>query len=108
MIDSRAKGKRTELELVQIFRRHGWPLAHRTSDGRVQAARGDISDGPSGVHVESKSGRLRLVDALDQIARDANPLDMPLLAYRPDRHDWLGITYLEDLLPLLALKEGLR
>lgn len=104
-INARAKGKRTELELAALLRAHGWPDAGRTSDGRAQHARGDIANGPQAVHIESKAGNLKLTAALDQIARDANPLDTPLLAYRPNRHPWLGVMYLEDLLPLLALKE---
>src|SRR5665213_127347 len=99
MINARAKGKRTELELVHIIRAHGWPQAHRTSDGRAQSARGDIAGGPAGVHIDSKSGKLMLTAALDQIDRDANPHDVRVLAYEANRHGWLGITYVEDLLP---------
>ncbi len=105
MINARAKGKRSELELVHLLHAYGWPEAQRTSDGRAQAARGDVAFGPAGVHLEAKSGVLKLTAALDQIKRDANPLDMPVLAHRPDRHPWLGITLLEDLLPLLRLRE---
>jgi hypothetical protein len=104
-INARAKGKRSELELTHILREHGWPHAARTSDGRAQVARGDVAFGPQGFHVESKAGNLKLTAALDQIARDAHHLDTPLLAYRPDRHPWLGVMYLEDLLPILKLRE---
>lgn len=106
MIDSRRKGADAERELVRILRAAGWPLACRTSDGRVQAARGDIANGPEGTHIEAKSGNLKLTAALDQVARDAISLDMPLLAYKPARHAWLGVVYLEDLLPLLKLRES--
>lgn len=102
----RVKGATGELEIVHLLRAHGWPQAQRTHDGRIQSMRGDISGGPEAVHIEVKRHeRLNVPAALDQIARDANPLDLPLLVHRPSRHAWMATLPLEDLLPLLRLRE---
>lgn len=106
MTDSRMKGKRGELEIAHMLRAGGWPNAARTSDGRAQSARGDIAHGPAGCHIEVKRAqRLNVPAALDQIVRDSNPLDLPILVHRPSRHGWMATLPLVDLLPLLALKE---
>lgn len=106
MINSRSKGKRGELEVVHILRAHGWTKAGRTSDGRTQSARGDIQHGPEACHIEVKlAEKLSVPAALDQLERDSDPLDMPVLIHRPSRHGWMATIALEDLLPLLALRE---
>src|SRR5947209_4974609 len=106
MIDSRAKGKRGELEVVSILHEHGWGLARRSSDGRSQAGRCDIVNGPAGCSLEIKSvERLNVPAALDQLARDSNPLDVPILVHRPSRHAWMATLELTELLALLRLKE---
>ena len=106
MIDSRAKGARGEREVVRILRAHGWPNAHRTSDGRTQSARGDIAGGPPGVHLECKLvSKLNVPKALDQLIADARPCDIPVLVHRPSRHEWSATLSLEDLLVLLQLRE---
>ena len=106
MIDSRAKGKRRELEVVHILHRHGWGFAERTSNGRDQGGRGDIAHGPAGCHIEVKGEeRLSVPKALDQAIRDADRLDIPIVIHRPSRHVWMATLPLEDLLPLLWLRE---
>ena len=102
----RTKGAVAEREIVNLLKDHGWTAARRTSDGREQNARGDIANGPAGCHIEVKrQERLNVPAALDQVARDANDLDVPLLVHRPSRHPWMVTLPLSDLLPLLALKE---
>jgi hypothetical protein len=102
----RTKGAAAEREVAGILRDHGWPNARRTSDGREQIARGDIAGGPQGCHVEVKrQERLNVPAALDQVRRDADPLDVPLLIHRPSRAAWMVTLPLEELLPLLALRE---
>jgi hypothetical protein len=104
---SRDKGARFEREIVTLLRTNGWPRAARCQDGRVQTARGDVIDGPQGVHLECKfHERLNVPKAFDQVRRDANPLDIPVLVHRPSRHVPMATLPLEDLLPLLRLKEA--
>lgn len=102
----RAKGAAAEREVVHALHRHGWGFAERTSRGDSQADTGDIAHGPAGVHLEVKrQERLNLPDAFDQCAERTNHLDMPVVIHRPSRHVWMATLPLEDLLPLLALKE---
>lgn len=104
---SRDKGARGELEVVALLHDHGWTRARRTHDGREQANRGDIANGPAGVHFEVKrQERLNVPAAFAQIERDAPPLDMPVLVHRPSRCDWMATIPLDDLLPLLQLRDA--
>jgi hypothetical protein len=102
----RLKGASAEREVVQILHRHGWGFAERTSRGVAQIGCGDIAHGPAGVHLEVKrSERLNICAALDQAIRDAHELDIPVVVHRPSRHVWMATLPLEELLPLLRLKE---
>lgn len=102
----RRKGKSGELEVVHALHRHGWGFAERTSNGRHQGARGDIAHGPAGVHLEVKRHeRLNVPKALDQAIADARATDVPIVVHRPSRHEWMATLPLEELLPLLALRE---
>jgi hypothetical protein len=104
---SRDKGAEFEREVVSILRAAGWPLAERTSNGRVQSARGDIAGGPPGVHIECKrQERLNVPKTFDQVLRDANPLDIPVMVHRPSRHAIMATLPLEELLPLLRSREA--
>jgi len=103
----RLKGKRGELEVVHLLRDAGWPEARRTSDGREQRQRGDIANGPVGVHFECKFvERLNVPKALAQVEADANPWDIPVLVHRPSRHEWKATLPLDELLALLKLREA--
>lgn len=102
----RRKGATGELEIVHLLRAAGWKNAQRTSDGRAQSARGDIVNGPEGVHIEVKRQEaLNVPKALRQIESDANPLDLPVLIHRPSRQDWMATLPLDELLALLRLRE---
>lgn len=103
---SRDKGAAAELEVARIVRAAGWPKARRTSDGREQALRGDIAHGPAGVHLEVKRVEsARVWDWWEQAQGDLTVGYMPVVAFRRSRSPWLALTELDDLLPLLALKE---
>jgi hypothetical protein len=102
----RSKGARGEREVVQAFRAAGWINAERTSRGVAQAGKNDIAHGPAGCAIEVKYvEKLSVPKALDQLVRDSDPLDTPILVHRPSRHPWMATLPLADLLPLLALKE---
>jgi hypothetical protein len=106
---SRTKGKAAELEVVHILQRHGWPEAERTSRGRAQYGSCDIRHGPRGVACEVKrQERLAVPAALDQLARNALPGEIPVLIHRPSRHQWMATLPLTDLLPLLVLRESIH
>jgi hypothetical protein len=103
----RCKGAVAEREVVQLLRDHGWTTARRTSDGRGQQTRGDITNGPAGAHLEIKrQERLNVPAALRQAHADANPLDVPIVIHRPSRQAWMATLPLDDLLALLQLRES--
>lgn len=105
-LTERRKGAAGELEVVKILRAHGWGFAERTSRGVAQKGRCDIANGPAGCAIEVKrQERLSVPAALDQLSRDAGPHDIPILVHRPSRHAWMATIPLEELLPLLRLKE---
>lgn len=102
----RRKGAAAEREIIALIREAGWPHARRTSDGRTQTGRGDVTGGPAAVHLEIKRHeRLNVPGALAQVRFDADPLDIPVLVHRPSRSDWMATLPLSDLLDLLALRE---
>jgi Holliday junction resolvase len=102
----RRKGAKAELEVARIIRDAGWPKARRTSDGREQALRGDITHGPAGVHLEVKRfEKAHVWEWWEQAQGDLRVGYMPVVAFRRSRAPWLALTELDDLLPLLALKE---
>jgi len=102
----RRKGAAAEREAIALIRRAGWPNARRTSDGRAQIGRGDVADGPAGVHLEIKrQERLNVPGALAQVRADSDAQDVPVLVHRPSRSGWMATLPLPDLLDLLALRE---
>jgi hypothetical protein len=103
----RRKGAVGEREVVQLLHDHGWRDARRTSDGLGQQTRGDITNGPAGIHVEIKrQERLNVPAALRQAHDDANALDVPVVIHRPSRSPWMATLPLDDLLELLQLREA--
>jgi Holliday junction resolvase len=104
-LTERAKGARGELEVVGLLQAAGWPLARRTHDGREQARRGDIANGPEGVHLEVKrTERASVWRWWEQATADAGSAT-PIVAFRRSRSDWLAVVELDELLALLALRE---
>jgi hypothetical protein len=103
----RRKGAVAEREVVQLLRDYGWRTARRTSDGRGQQSRGDVTNGPAGAHLEIKcQERLNVPAALRQAHDDANPLDVPIVVHRPSRQEWMATLPLDELLALLQLRES--
>lgn len=102
----RAKGARGERQIVALLREHGWPNARRTHDGRDQAGRGDVANGPAGCHLEVKLvERLNVPKAVSQAINDAAPTDIPIVVHRPSRAPWMATLPFDELLALLALRE---
>jgi Holliday junction resolvase len=102
----RRKGATGEREVVDILKAAGWPYARRTHDGREQALRGDIALGPEGVHLECKRTEKASVWAWwGQASSDAGVAAIPVVAFRRSRSPWLALIELDELLPLLALRE---
>ena len=94
-MNSRAKGKRAELELSRKLREYGYDCRRGQ---QYSAANGDADVvGLPGIHIECKRvERLNLEDAMAQSRRDAREEEIPVVMHRKTRSPWLVTTTLED------------
>lgn len=101
----RAKGKIGELEVVRLLRASGWPLAERTSNGRLQGS-ADIANGPEACLMEvRRRERLNVPAALAEVAEKAGAHDVPVVVHRRSNERWIASLPFDELLALLYLRE---
>ena len=98
-MNSRAKGKRGELELSQLLRKHGFEARrgqqYNGSDGSADVV------GVPGLHIECKRvERLDLSGALAQSVNDARDGEIPVVMHRKDRGEWMCTMRLSDFINL--------
>lgn len=104
MNSSKRKGEAGEREVLEMVRVH-WPRATRNFASGARG-NGDIAYGPAGVVIECKRAeRTAIWDWWEQASKDAALLT-PVVAFRRSRSPWLAIVELEELLALLARREG--
>lgn len=102
-INSKAKGKRYELEVASRFRAEGYD-ARRTA--QYCGKTGDASDvvGPPGIHIEAKhSEKMELYKWMAQAIRDADAAgsgELPLVIHRKNHADTLVTMRFEDWIQL--------
>lgn len=100
-INSRAKGVRGELELAAILREYGFE-AKRGQQHAGGADSQDVKHNIDGFHFECKLVEgLSLYPAMEQAKRDKAPDDIPVVAHRRNKKEWLAILPLRDFLKLL-------
>lgn len=94
-MNSRAKGKRAELELSRKLREYGYDCRRGV---QYSGANGDADVvGLPGIHIECKRvERLNLEDAMAQARRDAREGEIPVVMHRKTRSPWMVTTTLED------------
>ena len=98
-INSRAKGKRGEVELARKLREYGY----ETRRGQqYSGANGDADVvGLPGIHIECKRvERLNLYDAISQSRHDARQGEIPLVMHRKDNCEWLVTLRLDDFMEI--------
>jgi len=101
---ARRKGKVGELEVVRLLRDGGWPYAHRSSRGTAQ--KGDIEKGPAAAVIEVRRREaLSVPAAMREVIGRCESHELPLLIHRSSRSPWLVTMELDELLPLLRLRE---
>ena len=101
----RSKGNRAEREVIDILKAHGWTGARRNFQSGGQGG-GDVIGGPEGCNVEVKHREAcRIWDWIAQSEADARPTELPLVVFRRNRSGWYACLPLEELLPLLAMRE---
>ena len=97
MTNSRAKGKRGELELVRKLKAAGFDV--RRGQQYCGAAGDADVVGLQGIHIEAKRNeRLNLYDAMAQSVHDARPGEIPVVFWRKNNCEWLATLRLEDYL----------
>lgn len=107
-INSRAKGKRGELNFVNECKKHGYNV--RRSQ-QYCGNTGEAMDviGLQGIHCEVKNSKvLRLKEYLEQAKNDcekANKGNLPAVFYKIPRGDWVTIMPLEAWLQLYGLSD---
>ncbi len=107
-MNSRAKGKRGELEVVAVAKAAGFPDAARTSDGRAQDQRGDISGVPL-LHLEVKRVQRFDIEAwMDQARSDRPPGTIATVVHRRNDMPWLATMDFDALLGLVLRYELYR
>lgn len=102
-INSRAKGKRGELEIAHLLREYGYNDARRTA--QYCGNTGDASDvvGLPNIHIEVKRvEKLNIEKAMAQSSRDARDGEMPVVMHRKDRHPWLVTMSMGDFMEMYS------
>lgn len=98
-MNSRAKGKRGELELASYLRSRGY-TARRGVQFHGGADSPDVV-GIDGVHIECKRVEAgNPYDWLDQAVNDAGANKMPVVMHRRNGRDWIAVLRLDDYLQL--------
>lgn len=98
-INSRAKGKKGELELVHKLNEYGFNTRRSV---QYSGANGDADVvGIEGLHIECKRvEQLNIDKALQQSIRDARPFEFPIVAHRKNYEDWKVTMRLEDFIAI--------
>lgn len=102
MTNSKRKGKIGELEWANFLKDHGFEDARRTQQYSGVGGTGDVI-GLDGHHCEVKRvEKLNLLKAMQQAQRDSEGTDnIPIVAHRRNRGEWLVTLRAEDYLELL-------
>lgn len=101
-INSKDKGKRGERAWKEMLEKYGWE-ARRTGFHQSQQGHDapDVTCEALPAHWEVKSAKKCLIGPwMDQAANDAKPYQMPIVAWKPDRKDWVVMLNAEYLLIL--------
>lgn len=94
-MNSRAKGKRGELELSALLKENGF----NTRRGQQYCGSNGDADvvGLPGIHIECKRvENLNIYKAIEQAKNDAKEGEMPTVFHRKDRKEWLVTMRFED------------
>ena len=98
LVNSRAKGKRGELEIVRLLKNYGYDCRRGQQYNGIG---GEDIVGLPGTHWEIKRvQKLNLTDAYLQSKRDAQEGQIPIVCHRKDYEDWLVTLSLEDFMTI--------
>lgn len=100
MMNSRNKGKRGELELSNLLKKHGY----ETRRGQQYCGANGDADviGIPGIHIECKRvEKLNLENAYIQAVADAKDGEVPTVWHRKNRQPWMVTLSAEDFIGFL-------
>lgn len=101
-INSKQKGSRGERELRDVLRKYGYQARR----GQQYSGTPDSPDVKSNIpnhHIEVKrTESLSVYKALEQAKADKRENEVPLVAHRRSRKEWIAILPLEDYMNLLV------
>lgn len=103
-MNSRDKGKRGELELSNLLKKHGFD----TRRGQQYCGANGDADvvGIPGIHIECKRvEKLNLEKAFEQACYDAKNGEVPTVWHRKNRMPWLVTLAAEDFIKLLKERD---
>lgn len=105
-LNSRAKGKRAEQAFINEYLRPYWPAAARNVD-QSKTDKRDVVE-VAGVHFQIKAVEsLSIWAALAQACTEADPTDIPVVAFKRNRSKWFCALEADELIALLRLREAL-
>ena len=104
-INGRRKGKVGELEFIARHVAPHWPEARRNLEQHTGDKRDCLA--VAGIHFQIKRVEsLNIWAALDQAITESAPHDVPIVAFRRNRSPWFGALEMDELIPLLRLREA--
>lgn len=107
MTNSRAKGAVGEREFAKFCREHGYGETRRGQ--QFSGLEGEDCVGLPGIHIECKRVEaLNIEKAMAQSIRDAKEDQVPIVAHRKNRHEWLITMPAELWFQLYKEWEGKR
>lgn len=107
MINSRQKGARSERELRDVFKEHGFDQAYRGQQfqGGTESPDVVVPELPW-LHIECKNVKnLNIWKALEQAIRDAGDQKAPAVFFKRNGTDWFVAMPVEDWFELLIKAE---
>ena len=104
-INSKAKGKRSELEIARIFREYGYEDARRGVQYNGADGSADVLGLPN-IHAEIKhQEKLNIYSAMEQAIGDAREGEIPAVFHRRNRDYWKVTLRLEDFMEIYKVWE---
>ncbi len=105
MTNSIQKGKAGEREFANYLKSFGIE-ARRGQQFSGGGDSPDVVHSLPGIHFEVKRvERFKLWDAMEQAETDRREGDIPVVAHRANRRDWVVVLYAEDFINLVKKKD---
>lgn len=102
LVNSKAKGKRGELEVAKLLRDYGFE-ARRGQQFSGSPDSPDVVHNIEGYHVEVKfTERLNLYAALEQAENDGDIQETPVVFHKRKHKPWVVIIFAHDFMEMLS------